>query len=148
MAGFKDFCLLSVDVGSCQGYFPKWFYNLTSARCEQFIYGGCQGNLNIFDSRESCETACICGEFIHTECGCTISKLTCQCSQQIGVHFSQRLDPVGQELLVTSTIQHLATVNNSLMVVVEAITTDFRQLLNVLHTVQITVSEANLTSVY
>ena len=61
--------------------------------------------------------------------------------QQIDVLFSQRLDPAGQEFSVTSTIQHLATVKNSFMVVVEAITTGFRQLLNVLHTVPIPVSE-------
>ena len=34
------------------------------------------------------------------------------------------------------------------MVVVEAITIDFRQLLNVLHTVQATVSEGNVTYSY
>ena len=62
------------------------------------------------------------------------------CLQQIDVLFSQRLDPAGQEFPVTSTIQHLATVNNSFMVVVEAITIGFRQLLNVLHTVPVTVS--------
>ena len=70
------------------------------------------------------------------------------CLQQIDVLFSQRLDPAGQEFPVTSTIQHLATVNNSFMVVVEAITIGFSQLLNVLHTVLITVSERNVVHHY
>ena len=60
-------CLLPAAVDSCQGYFPQWFYNLTSERCEQFIYGGCQGNPNKFDTRESCEYTCICGKFIIVE---------------------------------------------------------------------------------
>ena len=64
LVGTRDICKLPVAVGSCQGYFPKWFYNSTSARCEQFIYGGCLDDPcpNRFDSRESCEDTCICGK--------------------------------------------------------------------------------------
>ena len=58
----QNVCLLPAAVGPCKGYFPKWFYNSTLARCEQFIYGGCEGNPNRFDTRESCENTCVCGK--------------------------------------------------------------------------------------
>jgi len=35
--------------------FSKSFY---SYRCEKFIYGGCEGNANRFDDRESCMDMC------------------------------------------------------------------------------------------
>ena len=59
----SDLCSLPVKAGPCRGYFPRWFYNSTSARCERFVYGGCQGNPNRFEIRESCENACVCGKF-------------------------------------------------------------------------------------
>ena len=58
-----EICFQSVESGPCEGYFPKWFYNSTSERCEVFIYGGCAGNLNRFETRENCENACGCGKF-------------------------------------------------------------------------------------
>ena len=61
----QNVCLLPAMVGRCEGYFPKWFYNSMSARCEQFIYGGCEGNPNKFDSRKSCEDTCVCGKLHH-----------------------------------------------------------------------------------
>ena len=40
------------------GYFQKWFYSTQTGECEFFIYGGCQGNANNFDSEEECKEAC------------------------------------------------------------------------------------------
>lgn len=61
----SELCLQSVEVGTCKGYFPRWFYNSTSDRCEMFIYGGCGGNLNSFGTRKNCEKACACGKLVH-----------------------------------------------------------------------------------
>lgn len=62
----SEVCLQPLETGSCKGYFPRWFYNTTSNRCEVFIYGGCNGNQNRFETREKCENACGCGEFTTT----------------------------------------------------------------------------------
>lgn len=53
-----DDCLVNPEPGRCEGYFPMWFYNVTSNKCEQFIYGGCDGNKNLFSSEKQCQMLC------------------------------------------------------------------------------------------
>ncbi|KAM6178395.1 tissue factor pathway inhibitor-like [Rhynchocyon petersi] len=52
------FCSLSEDPGICRGYIRRYFFNSRSGQCESFIYGGCLGNLNNFDSLELCKKTC------------------------------------------------------------------------------------------
>nr|XP_020662657.1 eppin-like [Pogona vitticeps] len=54
----SNLCKLPPAVGPCKARMPKFYYNWASKRCEQFIYGGCRGNLNRFDRREQCQRAC------------------------------------------------------------------------------------------
>lgn len=42
----------------CDGYIPSYRYNYTTFLCDYFIYGGCEGNDNMFNSSEECETYC------------------------------------------------------------------------------------------
>ncbi len=37
----------------------KWSYNLLTSKCEKFIYGGCGGNQNRFDTKEECMKTCV-----------------------------------------------------------------------------------------
>nr|XP_054928942.1 actinia tenebrosa protease inhibitors-like [Dermacentor andersoni] len=54
----NDTCYLPMKAGPCYGYFPRYYYNTTTNSCEQFIYGGCQGNANNFPTLEKCESVC------------------------------------------------------------------------------------------
>lgn len=58
-----DICALQPLNGNgrftCFAYFPRYFHNSTSKRCEVFIYGGCGGNENRFDTKEECEQFCL-----------------------------------------------------------------------------------------
>lgn len=54
----KEDCMLIPDVGRCRGHFMRYFYNDTSGNCEQFLYGGCRGNLNNFYSEIQCIQFC------------------------------------------------------------------------------------------
>ncbi|KAM6453598.1 kunitz-type serine protease inhibitor 4-like [Liasis olivaceus] len=54
----RDRCRLPPDPGPCKARLPKVFYNWQAKRCQGFIYGGCHGNLNRFDSVEMCQLAC------------------------------------------------------------------------------------------
>ncbi|KAM5327960.1 tissue factor pathway inhibitor [Glossophaga mutica] len=53
-----DFCFLEEEVGICRAYFTRYFYNNQSKQCESFIYGGCLGNMNNFESLEECKNTC------------------------------------------------------------------------------------------
>ncbi|KAJ7406919.1 hypothetical protein WISP_130785 [Willisornis vidua] len=51
-------CSLPLDEGHCQSYTLRWYYNQRVTECRPFVYSGCQGNLNRFDSKEECELRC------------------------------------------------------------------------------------------
>ena len=44
--------------GECRDSFKRYFYNQQQGRCEEFIYGGCEGNKNNFKTRDECEKSC------------------------------------------------------------------------------------------
>jgi hypothetical protein len=51
-------CTLPADAGPCEAAMPQWFHNAETGRCEQFTYGGCEGNANRFDTLEACNQDC------------------------------------------------------------------------------------------
>ncbi|XP_025834692.1 papilin-like [Agrilus planipennis] len=54
-----DRCLLPKVAGPCEGYYPMWYYDTERKQCAQFIYGGCLGNNNRFETREECSELCV-----------------------------------------------------------------------------------------
>lgn len=40
------------------GLHPRWWYNATAGSCQQFVYGGCEGNDNNYQSEEECLERC------------------------------------------------------------------------------------------
>ena len=53
-----DACEQPIEPGPCEAYNPSFGYNPKSARCEEFIYGGCSGNENRFGTMEACMQRC------------------------------------------------------------------------------------------
>ncbi|OXB57602.1 hypothetical protein ASZ78_010564 [Callipepla squamata] len=53
-----DFCYLPSVCGNCKALFIRFFYNVSSQQCEEFIYGGCGGNRNNFETMRECSQAC------------------------------------------------------------------------------------------
>ncbi|XP_037363733.1 WAP, Kazal, immunoglobulin, Kunitz and NTR domain-containing protein 1 [Talpa occidentalis] len=56
--GPGDACALPAVQGPCQAREARWAYSPLLQRCQPFVFGGCEGNGNNFESRESCEDAC------------------------------------------------------------------------------------------
>ncbi|KAL8613738.1 hypothetical protein ACOMHN_029595 [Nucella lapillus] len=52
-------CTLPSKTGMCRAYFPRFFYNTKSAKCEEFVYGGCGANSNNFHTEQECINACV-----------------------------------------------------------------------------------------
>ena len=49
-------CNLPPDTGPCKANLRRWFFN--SHQCEEFVFGGCEGNSNNFISLDECEQHC------------------------------------------------------------------------------------------
>lgn len=52
-------CQMEPDPGHCSAELIKFFYDSTSQRCRQFIYGGCDGNQNNFVTEDDCLRTCL-----------------------------------------------------------------------------------------
>lgn len=53
-----DRCILPPMKGPCLGNIRRYYYNTETQKCDQFRYGGCQGNENNFFSLHKCEQSC------------------------------------------------------------------------------------------
>lgn len=44
--------------GPCRAVMPRWYFDSNKRKCVRFIYGGCGGNRNNFESEEYCMAVC------------------------------------------------------------------------------------------
>ncbi|BFZ05867.1 hypothetical protein BsWGS_08906 [Bradybaena similaris] len=51
-------CNLPPKAGWCYLNMERYFYNTKTRKCQQFVYGGCGGNLNRFYNIEACKKTC------------------------------------------------------------------------------------------
>ncbi|KAG7217627.1 hypothetical protein INR49_021315, partial [Caranx melampygus] len=51
-------CTLEAETGPCRASMPRWHFDMSQGKCVRFIYGGCAGNRNNFDSEEYCMAVC------------------------------------------------------------------------------------------
>ncbi|OWA51704.1 Spondin-1 [Hypsibius exemplaris] len=54
----KVVCMQSKQVGSCYGFMPRWYFDAERAVCQPFVYSGCRGNMNNFETYEECNRVC------------------------------------------------------------------------------------------
>ncbi|XP_011689368.1 PREDICTED: papilin isoform X5 [Wasmannia auropunctata] len=54
-------CLAPVESGDCNDSITAYYYDAQRQTCQAFIYGGCGGNANRFQTEEQCER--LCGKF-------------------------------------------------------------------------------------
>jgi hypothetical protein len=62
MAISVDICILPVAAGSCGGndtlHVKRYYFDDSRGMCLHFAYSGCEGNLNNFESLQSCMDYC------------------------------------------------------------------------------------------
>lgn len=46
------------EYGQCNGYNNRWYYEPKKQMCVPFVYSGCRGNRNNFETVEECNNAC------------------------------------------------------------------------------------------
>ncbi|KAI1903765.1 hypothetical protein AGOR_G00030590 [Albula goreensis] len=51
-------CSLAAETGPCRASMPRWYFDVQQKKCVRFVYGGCAGNRNNFDSEEYCMAVC------------------------------------------------------------------------------------------
>ncbi|KAL7060054.1 hypothetical protein AAHC03_09665 [Spirometra sp. Aus1] len=54
----NSLCDLPLDPGPCAAYVPRYGFNPHTKRCEAFTYGGCEGNMNNFETEQECMNRC------------------------------------------------------------------------------------------
>ncbi|XP_060903089.1 amyloid-like protein 2 [Labrus mixtus] len=54
----KAVCTLEAETGPCRASMPRWHFDMSLKKCVRFIYGGCAGNRNNFDSEDYCMAVC------------------------------------------------------------------------------------------
>ena len=55
---FTD-CIQPKETGRCFALFYRFAYDVEKRDCVEFIYGGCAGNSNNFETKEDCEQKCL-----------------------------------------------------------------------------------------
>lgn len=53
-----EVCTLEPETGPCRASIPRWHFDADQKKCIRFIYGGCAGNRNNFDSEDYCMAVC------------------------------------------------------------------------------------------
>ncbi|NXC90164.1 APLP2 protein, partial [Cercotrichas coryphoeus] len=54
----KSVCSQEAMTGPCRAVMPRWYFDPNKKKCIRFIYGGCGGNRNNFESEEYCMAVC------------------------------------------------------------------------------------------
>ncbi|XP_066136197.1 tissue factor pathway inhibitor [Saccopteryx bilineata] len=54
----NPFCAYKADNGPCRAMLTRFYFNILTQQCEEFMYGGCEGNENRFISLEECKEKC------------------------------------------------------------------------------------------
>jgi hypothetical protein len=74
-------CLQPVDSGPCDGAIQRYAFDPATISCVPFVYGGCEGNGNNFETLGACENACL--ATLAAECFTDVGRFAgCPCTKQ------------------------------------------------------------------
>ncbi|PRD20074.1 UNVERIFIED_CONTAM: Carboxypeptidase inhibitor SmCI [Trichonephila clavipes] len=67
-------CDKAAETGVCRAFIPRFYYDQVAGMCKSFIYGGCGGNRNNFETEEEC----------YNKCGALASSNPCEQEKKVG----------------------------------------------------------------
>ncbi len=102
-----DRCSQPATPGMCDAYFPAFFHDPKTGLCEPFVYGGCGGNDNRFDTRAACLAACPGGGANWGAC-----KVDSECAL-VGAGCCDACDPVQDHDLLALDAAHVSDQTNA-----------------------------------
>jgi len=74
-------CTAPAVTGTCEAYFERWYHDVTTGLCRPFVYGGCDGNANNYETFEQCQKACPGGAPNYDACkaptDCVVASVGC-----------------------------------------------------------------------
>jgi hypothetical protein len=74
-------CTATPDSGNCDAYLERWYHDPNTGLCRGFVYGGCGGNDNNYETFEECQQACPGGSPNYDECSqpldCVVTGVGC-----------------------------------------------------------------------
>ncbi|XP_076360449.1 actinia tenebrosa protease inhibitors-like [Tachypleus tridentatus] len=77
-------CHLEPETGPCKAYIPRFYFDKETGTCEQFIYGGCGGNANNFETKDECHAICKAGvKTLKQSNDCHLEPVTGPCKAYI-----------------------------------------------------------------
>uniref|UniRef100_A0A0K8RML4 Putative salivary kunitz domain protein n=1 Tax=Ixodes ricinus TaxID=34613 RepID=A0A0K8RML4_IXORI len=57
--GLPEKCKLPPDDGPCRARIPSFYFDYQDTKkCREFMYGGCEGNANNFETLDECQKEC------------------------------------------------------------------------------------------
>ncbi|KAK6733881.1 hypothetical protein RB195_017568 [Necator americanus] len=57
--GLSEICSLKLDQGKCRASHKRYGFDKKEGKCVEFVFGGCGGNKNNFETKEACEKECM-----------------------------------------------------------------------------------------
>ena len=51
-------CSAPADPGRCKASMVRFYYDTKTRHCKEFVYGGCEGNANRYNTFNECKNAC------------------------------------------------------------------------------------------
>ncbi|ETN86339.1 Kunitz/Bovine pancreatic trypsin inhibitor domain protein [Necator americanus] len=57
--GLSETCSLKLDQGKCRASHKRYGFDKKEGKCVEFVFGGCGGNRNNFETKEACEKECM-----------------------------------------------------------------------------------------
>ncbi|CAM9604038.1 unnamed protein product [Lampetra fluviatilis] len=81
----RAICTMDSEIGPCRALIPRFFYNRYTQRCQEFDFGGCNGNANNFETYKECRMACRTVQRVAKKC--RLEPETGRCRAAITRHF-------------------------------------------------------------